>query len=167
MGLEFNADEIFQMALQIEKNGVRFYKRAAEVTGKAAARDLLPRLAAMEGTHEKIFTRMREGLTEQERKKPVYNPGDHSSEYLRAWADQNVFDLRSDPSEKLTGKETIESVLQTAIGLEKDSIVFYLGMKDVVPERLGRGKIGEIINEEMRHVASLSRELETLRHQPL
>ncbi len=166
MSLEFNADEIFQMALRIETNGVRFYRRAADGAGNETGRQLLLRLAAMEETHEKIFARMREGLTDQERKKRVYDPGDESSEYLRAWADQNVFDLRTDPSEKLTGKENLGSILQTAIGLEKDSIVFYLGMKDVIPEKLGRGKVEEIIKEEMRHVALLSRELETLRHQP-
>jgi rubrerythrin len=166
MSLEFNADEIFQMALRIETNGIRFYQRAADGAGNPTGRQLLLRLAAMEETHEKIFARMREGLTDKERKKPVYDPGNESSDYLRAWADQNVFDLRTDPSAKLTGKEPLDSVLQTAIGLEKDSIVFYLGMKDVVPERLGRGKVEEIIKEEMGHVALLSRELETLRHQP-
>jgi len=61
----------------------------------------------------------------------------------------------------------VEDILQMAIGLEKDSIVFYLGMKEMVPERLGRGKIDGIIKEEMRHVNDLSREFETLRHQPL
>jgi rubrerythrin len=167
VSLEFNADEIFQMALRIETNGVRFYKRAADGIGNSAGRQLLLRLAAMEETHEKIFARMREGLTDQERKKKVYDRGEESSEYLRAWADQNVFDLRSDPSEKLTGKENLGFILQTAIALEKDSIVFYVGMKDAVPERLGRGKVEEIIQEELRHVALLSRELETLRHQPL
>jgi len=54
-----------------------------------------------------------------------------------------------------------------AIGLEKDSIVFYLGMKDAVPERLGRSRIDDIIREEMSHVYLLSREFETLRHQIL
>ena len=54
-----------------------------------------------------------------------------------------------------------------AIGLEKDSIVFYLGMKEMVPERLGGSRIDGIIREEMRHVNDLSREFETLRHQQL
>jgi rubrerythrin len=86
---------------------------------------------------------------------------------LRAWADGHVFDARSRPAEKLTGKEKVEDILRIAIGLEKDSIVFYLGMKDAVPERLGRSKIDPIIKEEMNHMSSLSRELETLRHQPI
>jgi len=67
----------------------------------------------------------------------------------------------------LQGKEKAEDILQTAIGLEKDSVVFYLGMKDAIPQRLGRSKIDGIIKEEMGHIATLSRELETLRHQPI
>jgi rubrerythrin len=167
LSLAFNADEIFQMAQQIEKNGVRFYRWAAERSGKPGGAQLLMRLAAMEEDHEKIFARMRADLTEVERKKLVFDPEDQTSSYLRAWADHHVFNLRHDPSEQLTGKETVDTILQIALGMEKDSIVFYLGMKDAVPERLGRSKIDEIIKEEMRHLDSLSRELETQRHQLL
>jgi len=69
--------------------------------------------------------------------------------------------------ERLTGREKAEDIFRMAIGLEKDSIVFYLGMKDAVPERLGRSKIDRIIKEEMVHIAILSGKLETLRHQSL
>ena len=51
--------------------------------------------------------------------------------------------------------------------IKKDSIVFYLGMKDAIPQGLGRSKVDGIIKEEMRHITTLSRELETLRHQPI
>lgn len=42
---------------------------------------------------------------------------------------------------------------------EKDSIVFYLGMKDVVPAHLGTQKPDDIIGEEMGHMGLLSKEL--------
>lgn len=167
MSLDFNADEILQMAQQIERNGFRFYQRAAQGTKESSSGQLLLRLAAMEEVHEKIFTRMRAELTEAERKKRVFDPEDESSAYLRAWAGHHVFDIRADPAAKLTGKEKMEDILQMAIGLEKDSIVFYLGMKEMIPVRLGRGRVDEIIKEEMRHVDALSRELATLAHQPL
>ncbi len=165
--MEFNADEIFQMAEQIEKNGISFYRKAANGTDSPSTRELLKRLAAWEGEHLKFFSRLRAALTEEERKKRFPDPENQESEYLRAWADHHVFDLRTDPAEKITGKERIEDILAMAIRLEKDSIVFYFGMKDVVPERLGREKVEEIIREELRHVDTLSREIETLRHQPL
>lgn len=82
--------------------------------------------------------------------------------YLQAMADGYVFDIRSDPSELLTGKETLADILRTAIGLEKDSIVFYLGIRDMVPERLGRDKVNDIIKQEMSHITILSKKLSSL-----
>lgn len=165
MSIYFNADEILQMAEQIERNGIYFYGQAAKKAAKTPTAQMFLRLAAMEEEHERIFARMRADLTEQERKTAVADPGNQASAYLRAWADAQVFDVRTNPAQRLTGKEKVEDILQMAIGLEKDSIVFYLGMKDAIPERLGRNKIDEIIREEMRHIATLSRELESLRHQ--
>jgi len=164
VSIDFNADEIFQMAERIERNGTHFYKKAASGAESQTAQ-LLLQLSAMEEEHEKIFSRMRAELSEKERKATVPDPGNQAAAYLRAWADGNVFDVRSNPAERLTGREKAEDIFRIAIGLEKDSIVFYLGMKDAIPERLGRSKIDEIIKEEMNHIAILSRKLETLHHQ--
>ncbi len=166
MAIYFNADEILQMAERIERNGMRFYRRAAEGASKAVGKILLG-LADREAEHEKIFAAMRAGLSDQERKAPVPDPEGQSADYLQAWADGQVFDVRVDPTEKLTGKETIQEVLLTAIGLEKDSIVFYLGMKEAVPGKQGRAAVDKILKEEMSHMATLSRELGSYRHQAL
>ena len=58
--------------------------------------------------------------------------------YLKAIADGNVFDMKKEPDEQLTGKETIEDILKLAIEAEKDSIVFYLGLKNFVPAEAGK-----------------------------
>lgn len=52
--------------------------------------------------------------------------------------------------------------MEAAIVAEKDSIVFYLGMMQFVPEELGKDKLGKIIKEEMGHIRILSKELVTL-----
>jgi rubrerythrin len=167
VSIDFNADDIFQMAEQIERNGRDFYSLAANRAAESRTAQFLLGLAAMEAEHEKIFAGLRAGLSEQERKATVPDPDDQAGAYLRAWADGHVFEVRKSPAEKLTGREKVGDILRIAIGLEKDSIVFYLGMKDAIPERLGRSRIDQIIKEEMNHLSSLSRELETLRHQPI
>jgi rubrerythrin len=53
----------------------------------------------------------------------------------------------------------MKEVLKAAIEAEKDSIVFYLGMKDIVPDALGKKRIDDIIKEEMGHIRLLSKEL--------
>lgn len=165
MSLTFNADEVFRMAEQIEKNGSHFYRRAAEVAANSRAAQLFLRLAAMEEEHEKIFARMRAELGPKDRQAAVPDPEGEAAAYLQAWADGNVFDLKVDPAQRIQGREKVEEILQMALGLEKDSIVFYLGMKEAVPESMGHAKIEGIIKEEMGHIATLSRELATLSHQ--
>ncbi|MBW2147401.1 MAG: ferritin family protein [Deltaproteobacteria bacterium] len=165
MGFDFNADEIFEVAGQIERNGAGFYRRAAKGATDSRTRKLLLDLAGMEDEHEKIFASIRADLFDQERESTVFDPDNESILFLRALADSNVFDVTSDPSEKLTGSETLEDILRTAIGLERDSIAFYLGMKEVVPERLGKARIDAIIKEEMRHVTVLRDELISLQQE--
>ena len=62
------------------------------------------------------------------------------------------FILSKDPPEQ----DRIRRILRVAIGLEKDSIIFYLGMKELVPENLGKNRIDKIIKEEMGHIRLLS-----------
>ncbi len=162
MGIKFNADEIFEMAEQIERNGAKFYTKAAESSGGAQSRELLLDLAAMEAVHVKTFANMRAELSDKERAATVFDPDDVAASYLQAFADGHVFDVKQDPSELLTGRETMEEILKTAIGLERDSIAFYLGIRESVPENLGRDNIDGIIREEMKHVTTLSQELASL-----
>ena len=159
MSAVFNADEIFAMAEQIERNGAKFYRKAAEGAAGETGKDMLLGLAVMEDEHEQTFAAMRKELTDREQASAVFDPDDQAAAYLQAVADGHVFDTKVDPSEKLTGGESLAEILTTAIGLEKDSIVFYLGMKDAVGQALGKEKIDGIIREEMGHVSLLSGEL--------
>jgi rubrerythrin len=162
MGIRFNADEIFEMAEQIERNGAKFYTKAADGSGGAQSRELLLDLAAMETVHVKTFADMRAELSDKERAATVFDPDDVAASYLQAFADGHVFDVNQDPSELLTGRETMKESLQRAIGLERDSIAFYLGIRESVTENLGRDKIDGIIREEMKHITTLSGEMASL-----
>ena len=157
MGIPFSADEIYEMAEQIERNGAKFYRRAAELTEDEVTKKLLGDLASWEEGHEKRFAAMRAdaassgGITLEQ--------GDEAALYLRAMADGRVFDVSSDPSERLTGQESTDEMLRMAIGLEKESIVFYVGVRDMVSDERGKDQIGAIIKEEMGHIVELDGKL--------
>jgi len=153
--ISFNADEVFEMAEQIERNGAKFYRKAADSADKENVAALLE-MAAMEDDHEKTFSRMRSQLTSREKTPVTFDPEGVGGLYLQAMTDAKVFNYRADPSERLTGKESIEEIYRTAIGLEKDSIVFYLGMKDLVPRSESKDWIDQIIKQEMDHISRLS-----------
>lgn len=154
MGIQFNLQEVFEMAEQIERNGARFYRRAAEIHADPEARVCLLKLASMEDEHELIFRRLREELLGE-----AGGPGGTASPYLHEWVDGYVFDSRSDPAEWLSESASLADIIRRAIGLEKDSIIFYLGLKDHLPPRFGHGKIEAIIEQEMTHITSLNKKL--------
>ncbi|UCH20109.1 MAG: ferritin family protein [Deltaproteobacteria bacterium] len=150
---DFSADDVFEMAQQMERNGEAFYRKAADSVSDQDNKDLLNRLADMEVNHEKIFRDLRSELSEREKETTVFDPQGEAALYLRALADTRVF------FEKEMDVSSLDMIFKAALEAEKDSIVFYLGMKDSVPENLGRGKIEAIIKEEMGHVRLLSNEL--------
>ena len=156
MSYDFNADEIFEIAEQIERNGAKFYRASAENIIDANKKKLLIDLAEMEDEHENTFKKMREELTSDEKVIMTFDPDGEAEKYLRALADTRVF------YDKKIDTNSLEKILKTAITAEKDSIVFYLGMKEVVPANLGKQKLDKIIKEEMNHISLLSKELLSL-----
>lgn len=163
MAIVFNADEIFEMAIRIENNGAAFYRKAAGLQSDTKNQKFLESLAHMEDQHRKIFTEMRTTLTEKDKDPKVFDPYDEVSQYLAAMADTMGGEGSPSVADSLTGDETLEEILRIAVGLEKDSILFYLGIKDLIPAQSGQDRIDEIIKEERRHVVQLSNLLEKLK----
>ena len=153
MSYNFNADEIFEIAEQIERNGAKFYRIAAENITDEDKKKLLIHLAEMEDDHEKTFKTLRDELSENEKTMTTFDPEDETADYLRLLADTRVF------YEKEVDVTSLNEVFKTAITAEKDSIVFYLGMKNVVPSHQGKDWLDRIIKEEMDHIRLLSKEL--------
>jgi rubrerythrin len=161
MGAIYNAEEIFRIAEQIERNGAAFYEKAAE-RFEGEARRRLNGLSAMERVHEQQFTSMRKEIFEDASTNALPDPDGEVQKYLAAFADGKIFAVDSDPTELLAGMESIGEILRLAIQLEKDSVVFYAGIREAVPGSLGRDKVDNIIKEEMSHISLLSEALSSL-----
>ena len=156
MGLTFSADEIFEMAEDIERNGMKFYTEAARGAPDKKSSQMLLNFAEMEAGHLRIFEKMRAELKGREKEAQIFDPEGQAALYLAAISDSRGWEGKASLTEKLTGKESIEDIFKIAIEAEKDSVVFYIGLKELVPVRAGRDKIEAIIKEEMSHVAGLS-----------
>jgi len=163
MTVAFNADEIFEMAEQIERNGARFYGEVATKASDRTMKEMFLNLAAMEDGHLHTFQEMRRGLSDQEKGGTPFDPDNEAALYLQAMADTKGFEGMRSPTQKLTGKESMQELFEIAIEAEKNSVVFYVGLKGVVGERAGRDKVESIIREEVGHAAQLRRQLAAIR----
>jgi rubrerythrin len=150
----FSGSELVDIALGIERNGVVYYSSLAESTTHASLKDAYNYLANMEQNHIKTFQKM---LDQVGKYQPTY-AGEDEAEYelyLKALVDSAVFtngEVARQTARKASG--WVEAI-QMALGAEKDSILFYNEMRELVPER-ERPVVDEIINEEKSHIRLLS-----------
>lgn len=154
--IPFNADEAFEIAEQIERNGARFYRRAAEIIEDVESRKMLLALAEAEVEHEDTFKRLRSRLVNDPNS---YDPEGEGASYLKSIANSKIFMANKDATVDFTGKETLEDILRLAIAREKDTVMFFLAVKETALDSENKAKIEAIVREELSHVALLSKAL--------
>ncbi|MHC4110365.1 MAG: ferritin-like domain-containing protein [Planctomycetota bacterium] len=160
MVVEFNAFEIFEIAEKIERNGTEFYRKAAGLFEDSRVRNMFLQLTEWEKAHEQVFANMRKELSAQGPEMRTFKPENDVVFDAQSMAGLAVFGNKMDPSAELTGKESITDILKCAIEKEKDTIIFYTGLKDFVSAEAGKDKIADIIKEEMHHVRILEESLQ-------
>ncbi|MDT8389947.1 MAG: ferritin family protein [Lentisphaeria bacterium] len=158
--IHYNAEELFRMAESVERDGMLFYRQAAETVDDPELVRLLSELADWEARHEARFAALRAELPESASHEP--GPGDpveeHAADYLQAFVDGKVF-----PGPSRTGGFEFpklvapDDILAYALGREKDTIVFFLTLQQQVLKYRGRDRIQAIIDEELKHVHILER----------
>ena len=162
MSITFNADEIFEIAEQIERNGAKFYRQAAGNTDKEDMKKMLLEMAEMEDGHLLIFQNMRKNLTSQEKKGSTFDPDNEAVMYLQAMADARSYEGRITPTEELTGNESTKEIIEIALNSEKESVLFYSGLRSLASKGAEKDKVEVIINEELNHITSLLNKLKSL-----
>jgi rubrerythrin len=162
MPQEFNLDEIFTIAVDIEKNGEKFYRRTAELTKDQDAKKLLADLADWEKGHIKIFSDLRAQLLNVSEKDLTWDPHGEVELYLQAVANRQVFTIELDVAEFADNRSSIKEILEFALAREKESVVFYTSLDMVLPADLSGGKVTAIIKEEISHIRMITEKLAEL-----
>lgn len=160
MGIELSAKDVFELAHQIEKRAEEFYLMAADAARDAITRDLFANLAIMERDHAQVLDGMGSVLTPAPLKLPL-----SSEENSKVWpvlAGGMVQNLQSELP-KFFGKcSSSQDILKGAMDFERDTIVFFLGVRDMMSSPADRKRLDAIVKEEMGHLISLGSHLARL-----
>jgi rubrerythrin len=163
MSITFNADEIFEMAENIERDGAKFYRQAAKNTADKKTKQMFLDLASMEDKHLATFQAMRKRLGDSEKEEMIFDPDNEAAMYLQTVARGHGWEGKKSLTESLTGRERLEDILKIALDAENNSVIFYTSLKELVPPKAGRDKVEAIIKEELGHIAVLNRQLALLK----
>ncbi len=150
--LNFSGREVLEMAIRIEENGQQFYRTALEDTEDEGLRKTLNYLVQEEEKHKRYFRSLLDRLQEEE------NPFDPYMEeallYLKAMADAHVFTAELGGREHADTIKSAEDIIDFAIAMEKDSLLFYYEIARGINER-DRAVVEEVIEEEKSHLTKL------------
>jgi rubrerythrin len=145
----YSVIEVIEQAIQTERLGHDFYAAMAQKFGKNEnLKKLFDTLALKEQQHEKAFSDLKE-------KGGYQLPEDwgEASMYLRAIVESEFFLGKNKSLPSFDHLESLEDAVRYAIGFEKETILYYHNLRDVVSET---EVIDAIIKEERSHIVWLS-----------
>ncbi len=151
MSISFSGSELINIAIGIEGRGVAFYESMAESTKNTNAAEVFRYLADMEREHTQTF----QGLLAEADKFKISEATGEYAVYLKALVDSVVFSDELIATKLAKGAESDVAALELAIGAEKDSILFYYEMREIMPQQ-AQATVNKIIAEEKSHLRQLS-----------
>ncbi len=152
MAVFFSGSELLEVAVGIERNGMAFYQALADKTGNRDVKDIYDHLAGEEKKHLDTFQGMSDSLRQA---KPPETYTEEYMLYLNSLVDSTVFSDVAEAQQK-AGRvfDKIEAI-DTGIQAEKDSILFYAELQNLVRERDCKVVLN-ILDEEKQHLRQLS-----------
>jgi len=149
----FTLTDIIEIAVQIEKNGERTYRRAQQETSDPSLADLLGLLADEELEHERWFAEFKN--------RAVTKPVDKNLEAMGRELFQNILGDKafSLDDADLSQVADIQAVMRISAEFEQDTVVFYEMLEPFVEEPQSRNDLRLIIEEEKNHFRNLQERL--------
>ncbi|MGD9015319.1 MAG: ferritin family protein [Candidatus Omnitrophota bacterium] len=152
MGNVFAGSEIVELGIQIEKNGKDFYNAVGAKSNNQKAQEIFRYLASQEEKHITAFGKILDSVSKYE--PPESYPGEYFA-YMNALASEHIFTQKDKGSQVAKNVTGDKQAIDLGIGFEKDSIIFYEGMKRVVPE-YDQKVVDQLIEQEQEHLRQLS-----------
>ena len=153
--IHFSAKEVLEMAIRIEENGVEFYTRSVNATKSERLKELFTFLAKEEKKHIACFEDMDKRVESDDLPGNIDPYLEEEALYLKALANSRVF-TNAHEGKRLAGEVRGENdILQTAINMEKDSILFYYELHNAVRDK-DKTTLKNLIQQEKDHLRKLT-----------
>jgi len=145
----FYLSEIIKFAVEKEIESEKLYQQLSEQTNDLTLKALFEKLVGEEKKHETFYANMLSHVQEKQ------SPGVKEDNEYNAYMQELITSSRSTLPLSAAELSDMNAAIDYAINREKDSILFYVGLKNLVPSH-AQDKIDIIIKEEAKHIVMLS-----------
>ncbi len=153
MNENFTAQEIIEIAIEIEKNGREFYQIMADSSKTVPLRNLFNYLSAEEDKHRQKFEEILKSAGGYQIS-DLYYATEYMG-YMKAIADERVFTKDISYIDLVRQLTSPKQAIDIAISFEKDSIIFLHELQDAV-DGIDKKIVQKLLNEERDHIRKLS-----------
>lgn len=145
----FTITDIKNIAVQIELNGEKSYRKASLVVEDPTISATFERMADDEKNHADWFSKITstKELTEEQREMEAVGKN-----LLQEMVKDRTFSMDSASLKKV---ENMEELLNESRGFEEDTILFYEMLSGFIEDQSTLDQLNEIIDEEKRHIQEL------------
>ena len=158
MPVTYSATEIMEMAVETEKGGKLFYEAVAAQSKDDGLKGLFTYLADQEKQHINVFVNIAKTIKVAADEIPANS--EEVSLYLKAVTESRYFLGGDKALSAAKSAKTTEQAVNTALAFEKETLVFYLEVADMMPA-VNRPAVEALIREERAHVRKLTAFLQT------
>jgi rubrerythrin len=152
MSTEFSDVDIINIAINIERRGISFYDVMAKSADSQSARAIFEELVELEREHLEMFQKM---LDEFDDSQTVNLPSNDRFCYIKSLIESAIFTDDMITGDMASQADTDIKAIELGINAEKDSLLFYYEIKDILPQRMAQ-LINRIIAEEKNHLLQLA-----------
>lgn len=149
----FKANDVVLAAIEVETRGERFYNYLVEQAEDEKIRKVYEHLSREEVKHKALFEQLYERIGKVDL--PAWSNAQEYLTYLNALIDSHTLFRYKDLDEVKEKISSRKDALQLAIQFEKDSILFFMEMRDFVPES-EKTFVTQCIEEEKSHMRQLT-----------
>lgn len=156
----FSASDIVGTAIEIERRGRNVYTKAAAAAKDPDVKRFLEFFAGEEARHQAIFEAMGKRVGQAEI--PPGSDADEYMDYVQALLDSHALFCGGAPEKDLADAADVEAAIELASRFEKDTILYFREMMDLLPEA-ETGTVKKCLEEERGHLRQLRTMLAKLR----
>lgn len=150
MSIQVSGADVIDLAIETEVRGERFYREAMARAGTPGARELFEYLADEELRHKAIFEELADKVVVTEVAPSIL---EEALSYIESTVDMAFFRDYS-PLQKIPEGTTEVDLLERALAFEKETLLFFTGLRDLVqPEN--EAIVDGVAREERRHIARI------------
>lgn len=149
MAVLFQLNEIIKFAIEKENESAELYQHLLNHTTAPEIKSILERLIQDEHRHKAFYTEMMRMSEIHSPSKPLKD-----NEEYDAYMKDMIASTRKAPLLTEADFSDVKLIIDYAIDREKDSVMFYSGLRNYVPDA-SKETVSKIISEEVKHVAIL------------